>query len=95
MALSSKNIINWDDIKNLFNKANAERNRFNYSTVSGYGSNPGVTKSEKIQELTTLINELGEVSFIGSVASTTPPSKGDVMYPLSTINTVLDNIAEI
>ena len=45
MALSSNNIINWDDIKNLFHRANAERARFNYSTSSSYGTNPGISKA--------------------------------------------------
>ena len=50
MSLTSGSTLLWSDIKSLFNRINAERNRFLLETIDDT-NNPGVVKATTVNDL--------------------------------------------
>lgn len=96
MSLTSGSTLLWSDIKSLFNRINAERNRFLLETIDDT-NNPGVVKATTVNDLKQFVQEMTSVGYLQSIASTSSvpsTSTGTTLTPssLNKLSAVLSNI---
>lgn len=102
MALSSKNTVLWDDLKMLFLRVSAEKQRFGFADSnpdSNFLNNPVIAMASTISDLSTKINEMTSNQYLQSVADTSGvslPGKNEIITPLAlaSLSSILDEIEE-
>ena len=102
MAMSQGNSITWSDIRNLFDRVNAERNRWGKTTITpstyiGKAAGEKTINAETPNKLKTLIQEMASISFLSSIASTSnistvEPGQLIKTNPLTGLSEIVSNI---
>ena len=100
MSLLKNNLNIWEDIKNLYNLLNVERERFSMTTVSVPSNKDSLTEIADITDLKSQIQAMTSNGYVGSVASTsgvTVPSRGALLTPtpFTQMQTIIENISAV
>lgn len=86
MAISKDSKITYSDIRNLFDKVNAERLRFEYAAdTSGIPTQDSPANAATPNKLLSLLKEMKSHTFVGQFAAAvdnfTTVSKGNTILP--------------